>query len=203
MSKLKQTIYRGSVAIGVMALAAVPLYPVSAQSATEDTTINASVDSTITITTSGSVNITLMPGSSPVVSSASDTVTVNTNATTGYELTLANVDASTNLVSGGSDTIAAHAGTPGTPTALADNTWGFAVAGSPFDTSYIAENNNDSSTSLWAGVPASSGTAATLKTTSSPASNDVTTVWYGVRVNASQPNGNYTDTVRYTAAVNP
>lgn len=202
MSKLKQTIYRGSVAIGVMALAAVPLYPVSAQSATEDTTINASVDSTITITTSGSVNITLMPGSNPVVSSASDTVTVNTNATTGYELTLANVDASTNLMSG-SDSIAAHAGTPGAPTALADNTWGFAIAGSPFDTTYSAESNNGSSSSVWAGVPASSGTAATLKTTSSPASNDVTTVWYGVRVNASQPNGNYTDTVRYTAAVNP
>lgn len=201
MSKLKQTIYRGSVAIGVMALAAVPLYPVSAQSATEDTTINASVDSTITITTSGSVNIALMPGSSPVVSSASDTVTVNTNATTGYQLTLANVDASTNLVSGGSDIIVAHSGTPGAPTALADNTWGFAIAGSPFDTSYSAETNNDSSTSLWAGVPAS-GTPATLKTTSSPASNDVTTVWYGVRVNASQPNGSYTDTVRYTATVN-
>ena len=103
----------------------------------------------------------------------------------------------------GGNTIAAHAGTQAVPTALAANTWGYRVVGvGGFGASaYSAETNNTSSTSTWAGMPAT-GSPNTLKTTSSTAANDVTTVWYGVKVDSSQPNGVYSDTVTYTATTN-
>ena len=198
MTKLKQRMYRGGVAAAVLAVAAVPL---SASAITENTTINATVGSTISISSTSPVSIALSPGGSAVVSSASDTVTVSTNNSNGYTLTLANFDTNRNLVSG-SNNIAPHAGTPAAPSVLADNTWGYAVAGAPFSGSYTAESNNSASASTWAGVPAS-GSPVTLKTTSSVASGDVTTVWYGVRVDSSQPTGTYTDTVTYSATVNP
>lgn len=175
--------------------------PVIASAATADTTVNAVVGSTITITTSGTVTINLTPTSGGVVSSASDTVTVNTNNTAGYILTLADQDTNTSLVNG-SDTIAAHTGTQAAATALATNSWGYAVGGvDDFDPSYSAETDNGSSTSNWAGVP-SSAAPNTIKTTAATATNDVTTVWYGVKVDSSKPNGTYSDIVTYTATTN-
>lgn len=186
-----------------LAALAVTATPVAASAATQtsNTTINATVNEVISISTSGTVTLNLTPTSGGVVSSASDTVTVSTNRTNGYTLSLKNADTTTSLVSGG-NTITAHTGTPGTPSALTNGTWGFAVAGAPFDGSYSAETNNGSSTTTWAGVPSSSGTAATLKTTGATATNDTTTVWYAVKANSSQPNGTYTDTVTYTATTN-
>ena len=186
-----------------LAALAVAVTPVAASAAsqTSNTTINATVNEVISMTTSGTVALNLTPTAGGVVSSASDTVTVSTNRTTGYTLTLKNADTTTSLVSG-SNTITAHNGTPAAPTALATGSWGFAVAGAPFDASYSAETNNGSSATKWAGVPSSSGTAATLKTTGATATNDTTTVWYAVKANSSQPNGIYTDTVTYTATTN-
>ena len=186
-----------------LAAVVVAITPVAASAATQsaNTTINATVNDVISVTTPATVTITLTPTAGGVVSSASDTVTVNTNRTTGYTLTLKDSDTTTSLTSAGG-TITAHTGTPAAPTALANGSWGFAVAGAPFDATYSAETNNGSSTSKWAGVPASTGTAAQLKATSSPATNDATTVWYAVKANSSQPGGTYTDTVVYTATTN-
>ena len=171
---------------------------VSAVSQTANTTINASLGSTISVSTSTTVAIGITPTSGGVVSSNSDTVTVSTNNALGYNLTLADSDATTTLVSGG-NTIAAHAGTYAAPTALATNSWGYAVAGlGSFDGSYSAETNNTSSTSKWAGVP-TTGSAQQIRTNSAPASNQATTVWYGVKVDTTKPNGTYSDTVTYTA----
>ena len=174
----------------------------SAATTTGSTTINASVAAVISISTSSNVNISLTPTTGGVVSSASDTVTVNTNNTAGYVLTMSASDATTSLTSGG-NTIAAHTGTQASPTALATNRWGYRVVGvGGFGaTAYNAETNNGSSTSTWAGVPAS-GAANTLKTTATVATNDTTTVWYGVRVTSSQPAGSYTEAITYTATTN-
>lgn len=174
----------------------------SAASQTSSTTVNATVGSVISMSTSSTVAISLTPTAGGVVSSASDTVSVSTNNTAGYVLTLANSDATTNLVSG-ANTIGAHAGTQASPTALAANTWGYRVVnvGGFGASAYSAEANNGSSASTWAGVPAS-GSANTIKTTASTASNDTTTVWYGVKVNSTKANGTYTDTVTYTATTN-
>lgn len=199
MPQSKKTLYRSGMLMAVLSLAALPL-AVSAQSST-DTVVNATVGSTISISSVSPVTLGLAPGSESVVSSASDTVTVSTNNSSGYTLRLANADSETALVSG-SDSIEAHAATAASPSPLADNTWGYAVAGGAFDGSYTAETNNASSSSTWAGVPAS-GSPTDLKTTSSVAAPDTTTVWYGVRVDATQPTGTYTGTVTYTAVVNP
>jgi hypothetical protein len=173
----------------------------SAVSNTANTTINATVAIALSITSSSTVSISVTPTSGGVVSSSSDTVTVNTNDAAGYTLTLADSDTNTNLVSGGNN-IAAHSGTQASPTALTANKWGYAVATvGGFDASYSTETNNGSSTSKWAGVP-SSASPNTLKTTSSTASNDTTTVWYAANASTAQPNGTYTDQVTYTATSN-
>lgn len=190
---------RSSIGLAALAVVALPV-AVSAASDTDTTVINANIGSTISVSSDSPLTVNLAPGGSAVVSSAMDTVTVSTNNTTGYYLTLADADANTDLVSGG-NSILAHAGTHAAPTALANNTWGYAVEGGAFDPSYSVETNSTTSTTKWAGVPAS-GAAVTLKTTGSTAVDDETEVWYGVRVDASQPAGTYTDTVTYTATTN-
>lgn len=173
----------------------------SAAANTASTTINASVGASISVTTTATVSLSLTPTAGGVVSSASDTVTVNTNNATGYMLTLADGDANVNLSSGG-NLIGAHSGTQASPTALGANTWGYAVANvGGFDSSYSAETNNTSSASKWAGMPVV-GAPNQLKSTSNIATNDTTIVWYGVRANSAQPNGTYSDTVTYTATTN-
>lgn len=171
---------------------------VSAATDTDNTTINATVASVITMTTSGSVGINITPVTGGAQSSASDTVTISTNNSAGFDLTLANSDATLTLTKGG-DTIAAHAGTYASPTALANNSWGYAVGGlGTFDASYSALSNVTSSATKWAGVPAS-GSPQNIKSTSSTASGDTTTVWYSAKADPTKPNGSYTDTVTYTA----
>lgn len=195
----RQRALSATMAVSVVGLA---FSPVIASAATANTVINATLGSTISVTTSTPVAISLTPTAGGVVSSSSDTVSVSTNNTSGYTLTLEDNDATTTLVSG-ANSIAAHSGTQASPTTLANNTWGYRVDGvggfGAGPTS--AETNNGSSSTIWAGVPAT-GSPNTLKTTSSTASNDTTTVWYGVKVTSSQPNGTYTDTVTYTATTN-
>ena len=199
---IKQKLRASGLSLAVLAVAAAPI-GVSAATSSANTTINATVNSVISVATSGTVPFTLTPTAGGVVSSSSDTVTVSTNNNAGYTLTLKDTDATTTLVNGASNTIAAHAGTTATPTALANGTWGFAVGGlGTFDATYSAEASNPSSTSKWAGVAASGGAAATLKTTSTTATSDTTQVWYAAKVNTSQPNGVYSDTVTYTATTN-
>jgi hypothetical protein len=188
-----------------LAVAAVLVSPVIASATintTANTTINATVGSAISMTTSGTVTIGVTPGASAAATSASDTVTVATNSSNGYTLTLADADATTGLTSGG-NTIAAHAGTWASPTTLATNKWGYRVDGAgTFGAGPTSAQTNQANLSgTWAGMPAT-GSAQTLKTTGTTAAADVTTVWYGVKVDASQPNGVYSDSVTYTATTN-
>lgn len=193
----------------MIAAGAVVLTPVVSSAATQsaNTTINATVNEVISISTSSTVTLSLTPTAGGVVTSGSDTVTVSTNRTTGYNLAVNDSDATTTLASGG-NSLSAHSGTKTTPTALGNNTWGVAVASGTtgigtngFDASYSTETNNGSSTSKWAGMPAS-GSPMMLKTTSATASGDTTTIWYAAKATASQPNGTYTGTVTYTATTN-
>lgn len=191
---------RATLVVSVFALSALPL-AASAATASANTTITANVGAAISITTASPIALTLTPTVGGVVSSSSDTVTVNTNNATGYTLTLEDADASTTLVSGGNN-FTAHSGSFASPTALANGTWGYAIASAGgFDASYSTENSNASSTSKWAGVPAN-GSAVTIKTTGTTATNDTTTVWWAAKADSSQPNGTYTDTVTYTATTN-
>lgn len=176
--------------------------PVAASAATANTTILTVIGSTISVSSSGTVNINITPVTGGAQTSASDTVSVSTNNTTGYTLKLSDSDATTTLVSG-SNTIAAHTGTLASPTALANNSWGYHVDGAgSFSGTGAAEDNVTSSSIDYAGVPANSS-PDTIKTTSTTASGDTTTVWYGVKADSTKPNGIYSDTVTYTATTNP
>ena len=196
---IKSALAASSAVVAVVGLALVPTVHVDA--VTVNPTVRAIVGATITMTTtsqstSNNVDLNLTPGGSPVLTSASDTITVNTNNTAGYLLTLADADTTETLT--GSATIAASANTTAAPATLATNTWGFAVAGAPFDASYSAESNATSNTSKWAKIP-STGTPFTLKSTAATASNDTTTVWYAAKIDSTKPTGTYTDQVVYTA----
>jgi hypothetical protein len=187
----------------VLAAFAVLATPVLASAAvdTENTTINATIGSTITMTTSGTVALGITPDGDGQASSASDTVSVSTNNAAGYVLTLADSDATTTLANGG-DNLAAHAGTQASPTTLANNTWGYRSSGvGGFGAGGSAETNVNNLALTWAGVPAT-GSPNTLKTTATTATNDTTTVWYGAKADTTKPNGIYTGTVTYTATTN-
>lgn len=171
----------------------------NAVNTTAGTTINATVSSVISMTTSGTVALAITPTGSGSASSASDTVSVSTNNTAGYNLQLADSDATNTLANGG-NTIAAASGTFAAPAAMAVNTWGYRVDGAgTFGAGPTAAQTNVASLAgTWAGVPVS-GSPHTIKSTSSVATNDTTTVWYGARVDTSKPNGIYTGTITYTA----
>lgn len=175
---------------------------VSALTAT--TTISSNISSVISLlSTNGTVNVNIVPTGSGAQTIASDTVTVSTNDSSGYALTLSDTDTTTTLVSG-SNTIPASTGSQTTPIVQATNTWGYAVQslGGFNTTGYAAANSAAISGTLkFAGMP-SSASPNTLKTTSGTATNDTTTVWYAVAANTSQPSGIYTDSVTYTATAN-
>jgi hypothetical protein len=189
----------------ILAVAAIVLSPVAAGAVadTKSTTINATIGSTISMTTSATVAIGITPTSGGSASSASDTVTVATNNSTGYNLTLANADATSSLTNG-ANTITAHAGTFASPTTLANNSWGYRVdgAGTFGAGPTTAQTNQANLSSTWSGVPVT-GSAQQLKTTATTATADVTTVWYGVKADTSKPSGVYSDSVTYTATTNP
>ncbi|PLS81515.1 hypothetical protein CYG49_01825 [Candidatus Saccharibacteria bacterium] len=137
------------------------------------------------------------------MSSISDSVTVDTNDTKGYSLTLNNSDTSTALDNGAAGLIPAHAGTPASPSDLAVNTWGFRVDGlGAFGTGTTTETNVSTSAFTWAGIPASTSPQQ-IKSTTAAGTGSATTVWYGVKADGTNPDGSYIDTVTYTATVNP
>lgn len=198
----KRTLYRLTSIFAAVAAVASPVVA-SAATDTKSTTINATIGSTISMSTSGTVALNVTPTSGSSASSSSDTITVSTNNSTGYNLSLADSDATTTLTSGG-NSIAAHAGTFAAPSTLANNAWGYRVdgAGTFGAGPTAAQTNQTSLTGTWAGIPAS-GAPQQLKSTSTTASADVTSVWYGVKVDTTKPTGVYSDSVTYTATTNP
>lgn len=176
---------------------------IAAASSTTSTTVSSSIGSVISLLSSnGTVNVNVAPTGSGAQTIASDTVTVSTNDTSGYVLQLAESGASSNMTSAG-NTLPASSGTQTTPTAMVANTWGYRVdslggfgAG---PTSGVSSQAIGSA--KFAAVPATAS-PNTLKTTATTASNDTTTVWYGVAANTSQPAGTYTNSVTYTVTAN-
>lgn len=158
----------------------------------------------ISVSTGGTVNLSVTPTSSGVYTTTNDTITVITGSSTGYTLSFKDNDTNTNLENG-SEVVATHSGTQASPTGLSMNTWGYRVDGlSGFGVGPTSAQNSQSSSSYtFAGIPASNQTAHTLKTTSVPATpSDTATVWYGVRIDTAIPAGTYTDQVVYTAVTN-
>ncbi|HSX06616.1 MAG TPA: hypothetical protein VLG92_02765 [Candidatus Saccharimonadia bacterium] len=178
--------------------------PVLAGAATGSTTVSSTLSSVISLLSSnGTVNANVTPTGSGAQTIASDTVTVSTNDAAGYTLQLAETSASGNMVSGG-NTIPASSGSQTTPVAMSANTWGYRVDGvGGFGAGPTSTVNSAaiSGTTKFAAVPATAS-PNTIKTTSGTASNDTTTVWYGLAANTSQASGTYTNSVTYTVTAN-
>ena len=168
------------------------------------TTVSSSIGSVISLfTSSGTVNIDATPTTGGVQTINNDTITISSNNSSGYTLKLAETTGTSTLTSGG-NTIPASSGTLASPVAQTVNTWGYRVDGiGGFGAGPTSSASNAAIGAIkFAAVPAT-GSPDTIKTTSSTASSDTTSVWYGVAVNTSTPTGTYTNSVTYTATNNP
>jgi hypothetical protein len=190
--------------IGGMGLVFVSPIAVSAATDSENTTINASVDSTITLTQSTStVNLALSPTSGAVESQGHVSLTVDTNNATGYTLTINDQDTDNTLnQTSPAASFAASSGTATTPVALVANTWGYHIDSWASSGTGADATSTAPTTVKFAAVPLSSGTADTLATTSAPGSGSKD-VYFGAQADATQTSGTgYTDTVVFTATTN-
>ncbi|MGV9001595.1 MAG: hypothetical protein ACOH18_01405 [Candidatus Saccharimonadaceae bacterium] len=204
--KTNITLHHSKLVIGMLTfvLAAIAAFPFSAEALTATTTISSTIGSAINLlTTSGTVNLNATPTGAGVQTTASDTVTVSTNNSAGYTLTLNETAAASALVSGGNSIPAITGSTFASPIALTANTWGYRVDGiGGFGAGPTSGASNAAIGAVkYAPVPAT-GSPQTLKTTAVTATNDTTTVWYSVAVNTSTPSGTYTNSVTYTATTN-
>jgi len=197
INRLKYYGYAAVVLLSVLAL------PTAAGAATTSTTINSAISSVISVFTSnGTVTANVTPTGAGAQTIASDTITVSTNDTLGYTLQIADADATTTMVSG-ANSLAASTGTQASPIAQVVNTWGYRVDSlGGFGAGPTSGQNSAAIGAIkFAGMPANSS-PNTIKTTATTASNDTTTVWYGVAANTTQPTGTYSDTVTYTCTAN-
>lgn len=166
----------------MLAVSAVLLSPVVAAAATDSTTVQATVNSVISVDSAATVAMSVTPTGAGTEASATDGVKVYSNDADGYNLTLANSDATLTLAGSAGGSIAPL----GTPGALGVNTWGY----------------NLNAGASYTGVPANSSPTNISSTTAvSAGGGDTVNVTYGVKVDTSIPAGVYTDSVTYTATV--
>lgn len=160
----------------------------------------------LTVTSTASLAVDVMPTAGGVCTIASQDVDVLTDNTSGFTLSATTTTTTTAMVSGG-DQLPASGGTAASPVTLANNTWGYRVDSSTigtFGTGPTSAQTNAAAPSVtFAGMPASNGTPATLRSTATTANPAVTTkVWYGSCANITQPPGSYSVSVLYTAVLN-
>jgi hypothetical protein len=187
----------------LMACGFIMVAATAVSAAATTTTISSTVTPVMGLFTSdGTVNVDVTPAGSGVQTIASDTVTVSTSDTNGYTLQLSQTGTNTALVSG-SEQIAAGSGTRTAPTTLTTNTWGYRVDGvGGFGIGpTAAQSNGPLSAHTFAGVPLNSA-PDTIKTTTTTASNDTTTVWFSVAADTTLPAGTYTSNIMYTGITN-
>jgi hypothetical protein len=158
----------------------------------------------VTVSSNGTVNVNVTPTLTGSCTIQSDTVSVLTDNSSGFTLTVANSSDNTALTNGGYS-INATAGTFASPIALANNTWGYRVdnIGSFGAGPTTAESNVSPPSTVFAKAVANSQAHDTIRTTAGPANPAVeTTVWYGVCANTATASGSYGTTVIYTAITN-
>lgn len=206
MSKVSTTL----AALGVVAglgVAALPLSTYAIDPVAKDSTINAEVKETLTMTMSSTDDATAgstidlgVLEADGAIESADLTVKVKTSNKGGYNITLADKDGD-NALTSGSDTI--EAGTP----AVGKSAWGFkmgaittadgatqsAAAVSdyiavPVNTAPVTIVNSDKPTKVDATTPANNG--------------DTAVITFGASASSAQAAGKYSDVITVTAAAN-
>ncbi len=193
----KNRLGTGLAGVASLAILAFPVMGAAAATDSANADLTANLGSTISISATNPAAINITPTGAGAQSSQNGTVTVSTNSAGGYVLTIA--ASTTTLDTTGGATIPASTGTPGTPIALTNNTWGYRIDNSNgFGTgdSSTPLDNVASSSLTYAGVTTS---PVQIKNTSVPVANDVTDVSYSIKANSSQQSGTYTGQVTYTA----
>ena len=158
----------------------------------------------ISVTSNSVVNVNVTPALAGSCTIQSDTVSVLTDNSNGFTLTLGNNSDNTALLYS-SYSINATTGTFASPTALANGTWGYRVdgVGSFGAGPTTAQSNISPPSTVFAKTVANSQTHDTIRTTSAAANPAVDTVfWYGVCADPATASGSYTSTVVYTAVTN-
>lgn len=155
----------------------------------------------LTISTSGAVALSVDPTSGGTYTIANDEVTVTTNSTLGYTLSLEMNSAVENSLVAAEGAVPTSSSTVASPSVLSGNQWGFRIDGQAgFGMGPTAASTNQSSSTLtFAGVPLLDNPVTVKSTSTDAPTGDVTNVWYGIRADTSQPAGSYTGTVLYTA----
>lgn len=159
---------------------------------------------TITLTSGGTTAVDVAPTPTGRCTVQSDTVSVLTDSTSGYTLTMTTSTANNDMTGAGGN-INAAASTAASPAILSMNTWGYRVDGlSGFGAGPTTARSNGSIPSdTFAGVPANNGTPTAVASSVGPANPaDETTVWYGLCADDTVTSGSYSVSVLYTAVTN-
>jgi hypothetical protein len=131
----------------------------------------------LSITTSGNVNVKVLPSSEGTLASGNDVVTVTSTDVMGYKLYIRAIN-STSLNNQG---IYLPTSANITPSSLTTNTWGYNTDAS---NNFVGISLNDT----------------LIRSITTPASTgSITNVTYGIKIDLSKPAGNYSATVVYTA----
>lgn len=179
------------------------------------TNINVAVNPVIIIS-DGNSGTTTIPAITPTasgrMSAATDSLSVSSNDTSGYKVTI-EMTGSTNTLSSGSNNISAASGTTTNPAVLTSNTWGFCVPNNSGNGSYTVGLNWPGtcdgslssaaiSTGKYAAVPVAGSPFILFNTASSSVGTYNTVVTFAAAVDNTQPSGTYTGTVVFTAVTN-
>jgi hypothetical protein len=163
----------------------------------------------ISLTSTGTVDISVTPTSGGSCSIASDKVTVDTYDSNGFTLTLNNSYSSNSLNNAADNTQSIPAISSASlafPAPLTANAWGYRVDGSGGfgSTTTIPVSNVSPTSTTFAPTPSLGGTPDQIRTTTVVAHPAVDTlVWYGVCANTNNlKSGSYTSGVIYTAVTN-
>lgn len=158
----------------------------------------------ITLTSSGSLALNVTPAAGGRCTIQTDPVSVQTEDSNGYTLSLT-TSTPTTAMTNGAHTISATTGTQASPQLLGVNQWGYRVdnlaafGAGPTN----AVGNGPIPGSSFAGVPASNATPDVLANSAALANPAVTTqVWYGLCADPTTVAGTYTNQVTYTAIGN-
>ena len=158
----------------------------------------------LTISSNGSLNINVTPTSGGVCTIQSDSVSVLTDNSAGYTLTLGDT-ATSSALQAGAQTIAPASGSFATPAILGTNSWGYRIDGTgSFGSGPTSAQSNGSFSALtFAHVPNSSQGTDTIASTATAADPAViSTIWYGLCAYLSVIAGNYLVQITYIAVIN-
>lgn len=159
----------------------------------------------LTLTTSNNLSVNITPSTNGSCSINNDNVSVLTDDSTGYTVSV-NASSSSNSLSNGSSNITSVSGSYDSPTTLGINQWGYRVDGvGGFGTGPTTQQSsiNFPISSTFAGVPSNSSNPTTIITSNTSANPAATyKVWYGVCADTTLTSGTYSGTVVYTAVAN-